>query len=80
MELIRSLKIDSLRAEITLFEAVRAFAALDNRKEALPEDLQIIAPIALRMRRSEFIEKYLIDQSIEEKEIDQVVRDTLKKS
>ena len=77
LELIRSLKIDSLRAEITLFEAMRAFAALDNRKVTAPEDLQIIAPMALRMRRSEFIEKYLTDQSIEEKEINQAVRDTL---
>ena len=77
LELIRSLKIDSLRAEITLFEAMRAFAALDNRKVTVPEDLQIIAPMALRMRRSDFIEKYLTDQSIEEKEINQAVRESL---
>jgi magnesium chelatase subunit I len=79
LELIRSLKIDSLRAEITLFEAIRALTALDNRKEAVPEDLKIIAPMALRMRRSEFIHKYLTDQSVEEKEIIQVVNNTLKK-
>jgi magnesium chelatase subunit I len=79
LELIRSLKIDSLRAEITLFEAIRALTALDNRKEAVPEDLRIIAPMALRMRRSEFIHKYLTDQSVEEKEIIQVVNNTLKK-
>ncbi len=77
LDLIRSLKIDSLRAEITLFEAMRAFAALDNRKTTAPEDLKTIAPMALRMRRSEFIEKYLTDQSKEEKEINQAVRDTL---
>ncbi len=80
LELIRSLKIDSLRAEITLFEAIRAFAALDNRREATPDDLQVIASMALRMRRSEFIEKYLTDQSTEEKEINQAVKDTLTKS
>ena len=65
LELIRALKIDSLRAEITLFEAAKAFAALDNRKVANPEDLEIIAPMALRMRRSEFIEEYLTEQSLE---------------
>jgi magnesium chelatase subunit I len=80
LELIRKLRIDSLRAEITFFEAMRAFAALDNRKAATLEDLQIIAPMALRMRRSEFIDKYLNDQSIEEREINNVVKDTKMKS
>lgn len=78
LELIRSLNIDSLRAEITLFEAVKALAALDNRKAAVPEDLQVIAPMALRMRRSGFIETYLSDQSREEAEIKRAVDDTLK--
>ena len=77
LDLIRHLNIDSLRAEITLFEACRAFAALDNRKAVSPEDLQTIAPMALRMRRSEFIEKYLTDQSVEEKEIKNAIDDTL---
>jgi len=69
LELIRRLKIDSLRAEITLFEAARAFTTLDNRTLVTIDDLHTIAPMALRMRRSEFIEKYLLDQSTEEKEI-----------
>jgi magnesium chelatase subunit I len=77
LDLIHSLKIDSLRAEITLFEASRAFAALDNRKVVESEDLQIIAPMALRMRRSAFIEKYFTDQIVEEKEIKNAVNDTL---
>lgn len=78
LELIRGLKIDSLRAELTLFEAMRALAALDNRKVTVAEDLRIIAPMALRMRRSEYIEKYLADQSHEENEINQAVTVTLK--
>jgi magnesium chelatase subunit I len=69
LELIRQLKIDSLRAEITLFEAARAYAALDNRKEVDIEDLDTISPMALRMRRSEFMEKYLNAEDTEEKEI-----------
>ncbi len=78
LELIRSLNIDSLRAEITLFEAIKALAALDNRKLAVYEDLQLIAPLALRMRRSGFIETYLSDESKEENEITQAVAQTLK--
>jgi magnesium chelatase subunit I len=77
LDLIRHLSIDSLRAEITLFEASKALAALDNRKVVSSEDLQAIAPMALRMRRSAFIEKYLTDQSIEEKEINNAVNNTL---
>ncbi len=77
LELIDRLKIDSLRAEITLFEAARAFAALDNRQVVTIEDLHTIAPMALRMRRSGFIEKYLADQGTEEKEILRAVDQTL---
>jgi magnesium chelatase subunit I len=78
LELIRSLNIDSLRAEITLFEAIKALAALDNRKLATAEDVKVIAPMALRMRRSGFIETYLNDQSKEENEINQAVTQTIK--
>jgi magnesium chelatase subunit I len=80
LELIRHLKIDSLRAEITLFEAARAFTALDNRQEVSVEDLHAIAPMALRMRRSEFIEKYLSDQGAEENEIMDVINQALTSS
>ena len=71
------LKIDSLRVEVTLFEAARAFAALDGRLEVNIDDLHIIAPMALRMRRSTFIEKYLTEQSLEEEEIRNTVNHTL---
>jgi len=80
LALIRQLKIDSLRAEITLFEGARAFAALDNRKVVGIEDLHTIAPMALRMRRSDFIEKYLSDQGAEEKEIMSAVNQNMLKS
>jgi magnesium chelatase subunit I len=77
LELIHKLKIDSLRAEVTLFEGARAFAALDGRLEVKIEDVHIIAPMALRMRRSSFIEKYLTEQSLEEEEIKKTVDQTL---
>ena len=80
LELIHQLKIDSLRAEVTLFEAARAYAALDGRMEVVTEDIHIIAPMALRMRRSPFIEKYLSEQSLEEDEIIKTVDQKLIKS
>lgn len=66
IRLIRHLGIDSLRAEITLFEAARAYAAADGRSLADSNDIRTVAKMALRMRRSEFIEKYLQDCANEE--------------
>jgi magnesium chelatase subunit I len=67
--LIQSLKIDSLRAEITLFEGARAYTAMDGRSRVELDDLRIIAPIALRLRRSKFIRDYLSQQQAEETEL-----------
>lgn len=50
--LIERLGIDSLRAEITLFEAARAHAVADGRTAATPADVRAVAPMALRLRRS----------------------------
>ena len=50
-------------------EASRAYAALDGRNEVCWDDLQVIAPMALRMRRSKFIENYLGEQTREEEAI-----------
>lgn len=70
MELIHSLKIDSLRAEITLFESARAHAVADGRSMAEASDIQTVAPMALRLRRSKFIERYLALQAEEQSELD----------
>jgi magnesium chelatase subunit I len=69
LELIEQLKIDSLRAEITLFEAGRAHAAADGRDQVTGEDLHQVAPMALRLRRSEFMVEYLNQQNVEDGEI-----------
>ncbi|GAB4532379.1 MAG: ATP-binding protein [Anaerolineales bacterium] len=69
LALIDSLQIDSLRAEITLFEAARAHAAADARTEVTPDDLRVVAPMALRLRRSEFMTAYFASQRGEEEEI-----------
>lgn len=66
LELIRELQITSLRAEITLFEAAKAYAAADNRLEVSLEDLDIVAPMALRMRKSAFITEFFEQQNKED--------------
>lgn len=67
--LIRRLQIDSLRAEITLFEAARAFTASDGRSEVELSDIRVVAPMALRLRRSAFMTQYFSDRHEEEQEL-----------
>jgi magnesium chelatase subunit I len=67
--LIQNMGIDSLRAEITWFEAARAHAAADGRNEVTPEDLKVVAPMALRLRRSPFMTEYFNSQQDEENQL-----------
>ena len=71
LQLVRSLGVDSLRAEITLFESARALAAADGRDEATVAGVRAVASMALRVRRSTFIEEYFASQESEEQEIRQ---------
>jgi magnesium chelatase subunit I len=67
--LVQKLKIDSLRAEITWFEAARAYVAADGRNEVTWDDMKTVASMALRLRRSDFMTDYFRGQSGEEKEL-----------
>jgi len=69
IKLVQQLGIDSLRAEITWFEAARAYAAADGRNKVTREDLQVVAPMALRLRRSQFMAEYFSSQAGEEEEL-----------
>ncbi|MBN2043963.1 MAG: ATP-binding protein [Anaerolineales bacterium] len=73
LDLIRDVGIASLRAEITLFEAARAMAAADNRLVVDEDDLRQVAIMALRLRRSKFIEEYFAEQDAEETEISEKI-------
>ena len=73
LELVQRMKIDSLRAEITMFEAARAYAAADGRAEATTADVKAVASSALRLRRSKFMEDYFHAQQGEEEEIAGVI-------
>ncbi len=67
--LIQKMGIDSLRAEITWFEAARAYTAADGRDEVNAEDLRAVAAMALRLRRSVFMNEYFEGQKGEEDEL-----------
>ncbi len=75
---VEALKIDSHRAEMTLFEAARAMAAADGRLEATLDDVRAIAPLALRQRQTETALAYFATQQKEDEKIKQVLNDTLK--
>lgn len=75
IEGIQRLGVDSLRAEIALFEAARAYAASDGRREVSLADLQAVTPLALRLRRSDYMSRYFTEQSAEEEELVRVLQD-----
>ncbi len=66
---IRRLKIDSLRAEITLLEAARAFAASDGRNIVELNDLHAVGPMALRLRRSDYMIQDFKEREREEQDL-----------
>ncbi len=76
--IIKEMEIHSLRAEITLFEAAKALAAIDNRENVTKEDLQTVAPLALCMRRSSFITELIQSVETERNEISEKLSDLLK--
>ena len=77
LELVQRLQIDSLRAEITLFEAARAYAAADGRLAASAADVHAVAPMALRLRRSQFMVDYFTTQQAEDQEIRRLLDDVV---
>ncbi|KAF0107135.1 MAG: magnesium chelatase subunit I [Anaerolineaceae bacterium] len=73
IKLVQKMGIDSLRAEITWFEAARAYAAADGRTTVAPADLKTVAPMALRLRRSQFMTEYFSNQKGEEEEMEKLL-------
>jgi magnesium chelatase subunit I len=70
---IEALKIDSHRAEMTLFEAGRAYAAADDRQEVTLDDLRAVAPMALRLRQTDLAVEFYAAQAEEARKIESVV-------
>jgi magnesium chelatase subunit I len=73
LDLIQQLEIDSLRAEMTLFEAARAHAIADGRHEANPLDIRAVGRMALRLRRSSFMQDYFSQMEEESSELDKLL-------
>ncbi len=73
IELVQRMGIDSLRAEITWFESARAYAAADSRAEVTMDDLKAVAPMSLRLRRSQFMTEYFRGQRGEEKQLNSLL-------
>ncbi len=73
IQLIQKMGIDSLRAEITWFEAARAYAAADARELVSAQDLSAVARMALRLRRSAFMAEYFNQQQDEETELENLL-------
>ncbi|MCK6540546.1 MAG: hypothetical protein L6Q26_10875 [Anaerolineales bacterium] len=69
IQLVQKMGVDSLRAEITWFEAARAYAAADGRDEVTFDDLKAVAPMTLRLRRSSYMSEYFKGQQAEEREM-----------
>ena len=70
---IDHLNIESHRAEITMFEAARAYAALDDRDTVTLDDLRIVAPMALRQRESTFINNYMQSEAEHDQRIQSII-------
>ncbi len=66
LQLVQRLDIDSHRAEYTMFEAARAYAAADGRDKADVRDVRAVAPLALRQRRSDFMIDFFHQQQQED--------------
>jgi magnesium chelatase subunit I len=77
IQLIQRLEIDSLRAEITLFESSRALAAADGRAEVQLDDLRQMALLALRLRRSKFMQEYIKSQIQDDVQINHRIDEVL---
>ncbi len=73
LDLILKLGLDSHRAEYTLFESARAYAAADSRTEVTLEDLKVVAPLSLRQRNSEFMSNFFDNQAEQDKTIYQTL-------
>jgi magnesium chelatase subunit I len=73
LALVRSLQIQSMRAEIVTLQAARARAALDERDVADVGDVTAVAPMTLRLRYSAFIDDYVQARQKEEGSIKEAI-------
>ncbi|PKO18461.1 MAG: magnesium chelatase [Chloroflexi bacterium HGW-Chloroflexi-10] len=80
VNIIRQLSIDSLRAEITLFESAKALAAADHRDSVNLDDIKLVAPMALRLRNSNFMSNFFEDHKLEEEKLVSTINKNIKEN
>ncbi|GMQ78539.1 MAG: AAA family ATPase [Anaerolineae bacterium] len=66
LELIQELNIESNRAEITLFEAAKAYCASDERITVQRSDIETVALMSLRLRQSDSLHNFYRKQEKED--------------
>jgi magnesium chelatase subunit I len=69
LRLIEAMQVDSSRAEITLFEAARAYAASAEREVVESGDIEAVALLSLRQRQSPSLDRFFHDQDEEDARI-----------
>jgi len=69
LSLVQAMGIASNRADITLLEAARAYAAMDDRTEATPADIAEVAPLALRLRENPGLATFMEQVAAEEERL-----------
>lgn len=74
IKVIQKMGIDSLRAEISLFEAARAYVAADARNKVTLDDLTVVAPLALRLRRSQYMTEFFNNHQEQEEEMNVLLK------
>lgn len=70
---IQQLNVPSHRAELALLEGARAYAAADFRVEVTRRDIAVIAPLALRQRRSTRLDEYAAMINAEDAQIAAII-------
>jgi len=66
---IHELGIDSGRAEITMFEAARAYCAADEREQVTSDDVRAVAPFSMRLRQSSNLDEFFRMQQAEDQKL-----------
>ena len=69
LTLIEEMEIDSNRAEITLFEAARAYAAADERTAVTADDIRAVSLLSLRLRSTPHLKAFFQAQEAEDRRL-----------
>jgi magnesium chelatase subunit I len=75
LDIISELGVDSGRAEITLFEAARAYCAADERDVVTHEDVGAVAPMSVRFRHSSGLSDFFRQQEEEDRKLGTLIQD-----